>query len=69
MNKDFYNDFMSPIPKHLTPEEREEWEKELEWERQERKRREKVQHLKIVHSAVEYVLRCLHQRLKSLIRH
>ena len=41
MNKDFYNDFMSPIPKHLTPEEREEWEKELEWERQERKRREK----------------------------
>ena len=41
MNKDFYNDFMSPIPKHLTPEEREEWEKELEWGRQERKRREK----------------------------
>ena len=33
------NEFTSPIPPHLTPEEREIWEKELEWERKERKRR------------------------------
>lgn len=37
----FFNDFMSPIPKHLTPEERERWEKELAWEREEIKRRKK----------------------------
>ena len=35
----FYDQFISPIPKHLTPEERERWEKELEWERQEVERR------------------------------
>ncbi len=29
----------SPIPKHLTPEERERWEKDLEWEEQEKERR------------------------------
>ena len=33
--------FVSPIPPHLTPEEREVWEKELEWERQEHERRKK----------------------------
>ena len=31
----------SPIPPHLTPEERAEWEKELEWENQELERRKK----------------------------
>ncbi len=37
----YYNadEWTSPIPKHLTPEERERWEKELEWERQEVERR------------------------------
>lgn len=35
----FFNQFTSPIPPHLTPEERERWEKELEWERQEHERR------------------------------
>ena len=34
-----YEEWTSPIPKHLTPEEREKWEKELEWERQEYERR------------------------------
>jgi len=38
-DKDFYNKLKSPIPPHLTPEEREEWEKELEWERKELERR------------------------------
>ena len=33
--------FISPIPPHSTPEERQEWEKELEWEKQERERRKK----------------------------
>ena len=31
----------SPIPKHLTPEERKEFEKEQAWLEEERKRREK----------------------------
>lgn len=35
------NQFISPIPPHLTPEEQKEWEKELEWERQEYERRKK----------------------------
>jgi len=35
------NQFKSSIPPHLTPEERAEWEKELEWERQELARRKK----------------------------
>ena len=35
------NQFISPIPPHLTPEEREIWEKELEWERKEHERRKK----------------------------
>jgi len=39
--KNFFDKFKTPIPPHLTPEEREEWEKEYEWEQQERKRREK----------------------------
>jgi len=29
------------MPKHLTPEERKEWEEEIEWERQEHQRRKK----------------------------
>jgi len=33
--------FTSPIPPHLTPEERKEWEKELEWQKQEVERRKK----------------------------
>ena len=33
--------WFSPIPKHLSDKEREKWEKDLEWETQERKRREK----------------------------
>ena len=33
--------FISSIPPHLTPEEREIWEKELEWARQEHERRKK----------------------------
>ena len=44
MNKkeeEFYNRFRSPIPKHLTPEERKVWEEEREWELQERARRKK----------------------------
>lgn len=35
----FYDYCQSPIPKHITPEEREKWEKELEWQRQEIERR------------------------------
>ena len=35
------NPYKSPIPPHLTPEEREIWEKEYEWERQEHERRKK----------------------------
>ena len=31
--------FISPIPPHLTPEERQVWEKEIQWEEQERERR------------------------------
>ena len=34
-----YEEWTSPIPKHLTPDERIRWEKELEWERQEHERR------------------------------
>ena len=40
-DKNPYKERYSPIPKHLSPEERERWEKDLEWEEQERKRREK----------------------------
>ena len=32
---------ISPIPPHLTPEEKEVWEKEIQWEEQERERRKK----------------------------
>lgn len=35
------NDFKSPIPQHLTPEERIIWEREVEWEEKERERRKK----------------------------
>ena len=37
----FYPKFRSPIPPHLTPNEQKLWEKELEWERKEKKRRKK----------------------------
>tara|TARA_B100001123_G_scaffold442513_1_gene586319 strand:+ start:803 stop:988 length:186 start_codon:yes stop_codon:yes gene_type:complete len=40
-DREWQEQFISPIPKHLTPEEREQWEKELEWERQEHERRKK----------------------------
>ena len=33
--------FISPIPPHLTPEEREMWEREMRWEQQEYERRKK----------------------------
>jgi hypothetical protein len=36
-----YNTYRSPIPPHLTPEERTEWEEEIGWEQEERKRRKK----------------------------
>jgi len=39
--ENFFNKFKSPMPKHLTPEERKEWEEEIEWERQEHQRRKK----------------------------
>jgi hypothetical protein len=39
--KNFYNEFNSPIPPHLTPEEREPWEQEVEWQQQEMERRKK----------------------------
>tara|TARA_B100000959_G_C14977713_1_gene622221 strand:+ start:1034 stop:1231 length:198 start_codon:yes stop_codon:yes gene_type:complete len=41
MKENTFNKFASPIPPHLTPEEREEWEEEYEWELQERERRKK----------------------------
>ena len=40
-DEEWQKEFISPIPKHLTPEERKEWEKNLEWERQEYERRKK----------------------------
>ena len=39
--ENFFNKFKSPMPKHLTPEERKKWEEEYEWELQERERRKK----------------------------
>jgi len=38
---EWQSQFKSPIPSHLTPEQRAEWESELEWEQQELKRRKK----------------------------
>ena len=38
---EWQNQFISPIPPHLSPQEIEVWEKELEWERQEHERRRK----------------------------
>tara|TARA_Y100000310_G_scaffold191166_1_gene191172 strand:- start:133 stop:309 length:177 start_codon:yes stop_codon:yes gene_type:complete len=35
------NQFISPIPPHLTPEEQAEWEKEIKWEKQEHERRKR----------------------------
>jgi hypothetical protein len=40
--KNFYLQFRSPIPPHLSPEERETWEKEQKWEQQEHERRKKL---------------------------
>lgn len=40
-DKEWRQQFISPIPPHLTPEERKIWEKELEWERKQIKRRKK----------------------------
>ena len=39
--ENFYDKFKSPIPPHLTPEEREVWEEEYERESQDRERRRK----------------------------
>ena len=39
--KNFFNKFRSPMPKNLTQQEREEWEKDIEWEKQEYERRKK----------------------------
>jgi hypothetical protein len=39
--ENYFNKLKSPIPQHLTPEERERWEEEHEWELQERARRRK----------------------------
>lgn len=39
--KNHFNKFRSPIPKHLTPKERKEWEEEIAWETQEKERRRK----------------------------
>ena len=38
----FYDKFKSQIPPHLTPEEYAIWKKEVEWERKEKKRRQKL---------------------------
>ena len=38
-DEEWQKQFISPIPPHLTPEEQAEWEKELQWERQELERR------------------------------
>lgn len=40
-DKEWQQQYISPIPPHLTPEERVIWEKELQWEQQERERRKK----------------------------
>ena len=34
----FFERFRSSIPPHLTPEEREEWEKEIKWQKEDRER-------------------------------
>jgi len=38
-SREWQEQFLSPIPKHLTSEERKEWEENLAWEKQEIKRR------------------------------
>jgi len=40
-NDKFHNTYKSPIPPHLTPEEREIWEEELRWQEEEIGRRRK----------------------------
>lgn len=39
---DYASQFFSPIPMHLSPEERVIWEKEYEWQKQEYERRKKA---------------------------
>ena len=41
-NDKFHNPNKSPIPPHLTPEEREVWEEELNWQKEEIERRRKM---------------------------
>jgi len=38
-DREWQQQFISPIPPHLSPEEQEIWEKELEWNRKEIERR------------------------------
>ncbi len=38
-DKDWQQQFISSMPLHLTPKEKAIWEKEIEWDRQERERR------------------------------
>ena len=40
-DENYYNKFKSPIPPHLSKEERAEWKESVKWERQERERRTK----------------------------
>ena len=40
-DQEYVNQYISPIPPHLTPEEREVWIKELEWQEQEVDRRKR----------------------------
>tara|TARA_Y100000310_G_scaffold233888_1_gene236775 strand:+ start:758 stop:937 length:180 start_codon:yes stop_codon:yes gene_type:complete len=39
--EEWQSQFISPIPPHVSPEERKEWEKEIEWSNKEIKRRKK----------------------------
>ena len=40
-DQEYVNQYISPIPPHSTPEEREVWVKELEWQEQEVNRRKR----------------------------
>ena len=40
-NDKLHNPYKSPIPPHLTPEEREVWEEEFRWQEEEIERRRK----------------------------
>jgi len=41
MKEDYFNKFKSSMPPHLSPEEKEEWLKDEEWNRQEFERRKR----------------------------